>query len=136
MKKRTITLALLAVLSLANTGCQKEESLIPTDINSSQPDARYNLYYSVDGTSGHRAFATEEERRAFLLQLTALAQEGHTVRISANPLRTCMSKEKVTFVTTNKDEALSWMYEMLLDGYEVYYTYDEGTGEFTCVAIK
>lgn len=136
MKKYTITFALLAVLSLANTSCQKEDTTTFTDNVHSQTDSRYSLYYTVDGKAGHATFATEEERRAFILQLTAMAQEGRSIRVSTSPLRACMSKEKVTFVTTNKEEAVDWMANMLLEGYEISFSYDEGTGEYTCIAIK
>ena len=72
----------------------------------------------------------------FLHNMLALAKEGYRVRIRQTTAAIGMSKEIVTFTTTNEAEAHAWSKQMIKQGYEVDITYDAKTGIYTCIAIK
>ena len=137
MKKTTTTLALLAVLSLANTSCQKEDLRNPaTRETTEQTYAENSIVYSIDGQTYTASFRTPEEKEAFFLQLMAIARQGHVVNIRSSQRTQSLVKEKVTYQTENPEDAAKWCLKMEHLGYDVSVTYDENTGVYTCVAIK
>ncbi len=134
MKKKIKTVALLAVLGLTATGCQKE-NMLPLS-GSEQTTETIQVVYSINGEVFH-ATLSESEWDAFVERMLALAREGYEVTFSKNrSTLTSQSKEKVTFVTTDENEAHEWAKAMANDGYFVSITFDQGTGEYTCIAFK
>ena len=137
MKKTTTTLALLAVLSLANTSCQKEDLRNSTTRETTeQAYAENGIVYSIDGQTYTASFRTSEEKEAFFLQLMAIARQGHVVNIRSSQRTQSLAKEKVTYETSDPDDATKWCMKMEHLGYEVTVTYNENTGVYTCIAIK
>ena len=136
MKKEIKTVAFLAVLSLAATGCQKENVLPTIGGGIEQTTGTILVTYSINGEI-FQATLSESEWDAFLERMIALAREGYEVSFSKNRSSlTSQSKEKVTFVTTSQQEAIAWSSNMVDQGYEVTITFDKKTGVYTCVAEK
>ncbi len=134
MKKEIKTVAFLAVLSLAATGCQKE-NVLPI-VGTEQTTETILVTYSINGEV-YQATLDESEWDAFVERMLALAREGYEVSFSKNPsYLTSQSKEKVTFITTDEKEAHEWAKAMANDGYVVTITFDTGTGEYICIAVK
>ncbi len=134
MKQRIKTVALLAALTLAATACQKENDMLP--FGTEQTTETINVVYSINGEVFH-ATLSESEWDAFVERMLALAREGYEVSFSKNGNSlSSQSKEKVTFTTTNEEEANAWSNDMVNQGYVVTITYDKGTGIYTCVAYK
>ncbi len=136
MKKKTITIALFAVLGTMAVSCQKETINELSPIVSHSATA-YTVTYYVDGVRVQTSVNSDEELSLLLNQLAALAREGHRVTVhKGNTATQSVTKEKVTFTTNNKDEAVAWCNAMILDGYAVEMYFDEETGQYICVAIK
>lgn len=136
MKKTFITVALFAVLGTLAVSCQKENINSLSSVTS-QTAETYLIAYSVDGVSMQTQLNSDEELRAFLRTLTALAREGHRVTVrNANAVGQSLSKERVEYRTKSEDDANEWVQKMMKDGYAVSMSYDDETGEFICVAIK
>ena len=135
MKQNVKTVALLAVLSMAAVSCQKENDVLPLG-GSEQTTGTIQVLYSINGEV-FQAALSESEWNAFVERMLALAREGYEVSFSKNRSSlTSQSKEKVTYVTKNKEEAVAWSNAMINQGYVVTITYDQTTGEYTCTAIK
>ena len=135
--KKTTTLALLAVLSLATAGCQKEDLRnSATRETTEQAYAENCIVYSIDGQTYTASFRTPEEKEAFFLQLMAIARQGHVVNILSTQTTQSLAKEKVTYETDKPEDAAKWCMKMENLGYEVTVTFDEATGIYTCTAIK
>ena len=136
MKKTFITVALFAVLGTLAVSCQKENINSLSSVTSQMAET-YLIAYSVDGVSMQTQLNSDEELRAFLRTLTALAREGHRVTVrNANAVGQSLSKERVEYRTKSEDDANEWVQKMMKDGYAVSMSYDDETGEFICVAIK
>ena len=134
MKIKFKNVALLAVLSMAAVSCQKED-VLPIIGTEQTADSIY-VVYSINGEVYH-ATLSESEWDAFMERMLALARDGYEVTFSKNRTSlTSQSKEKVTFVTNSKEEAYSWSSAMIDQGYTVSITYNQSTGEYTCIAIK
>ena len=130
------TVALLATLSLAATGCQKENVLPTIGGGIEQTTGTILVTYSINGEV-YQATLDESEWDAFVERMLALAREGYEVSFSKNrSTLTSQSKEKVTFVTTDEKEAQTWAHNMTELGYVVSITFDTGTGEYICIAVK
>lgn len=135
MKKHFKSAALLAVLTLAATACQKENDFLPTTA-SEQTMETINVVYSINGEVFH-ATLSESEWNAFVERMLALARQGYEVSFSRNgDSLVSQCKEKVTFVTTDEREAQTWAKTMINEGYWVTISFDEATGEYTCIAFK
>ena len=136
MKKKTITIALFAVLGTMAVSCQKEtvNEFSPAVVQS---ETAYTVTYYVDGVRLQSRVNSDEELSLLLNQLAALAREGHRVTVhKGNTATQSVTKEKVTFTTDNKEEAVAWCASMILDGYTVTMDFDEETGTYTCIAIR
>ena len=74
----------------------------------------------------------------FFDRMLALAQEGYQVRIRRSdiPQEVLAAKEKVTYTTTDFNKAKAWANQKVSEGYEVTMTYNQETGEYTCIAIR
>ena len=134
MKKTFKNVALLTALSLVAVSCQKED-VLPIIGTEQTADSIY-VVYSINGEVYHATLG-ESEWDAFMERMLALARDGYEVIFSKNRTSlTSQSKEKVTFVTNSKEEAYSWSSAMIDQGYTVSITYNQSTGEYTCIAIK
>ena len=126
--------ALIAVLGLTATGCQKE-NMLPLSGNE-QTMETIQVVYSINGEV-FQTTLSESEWDAFLERMMALAREGYEISFSKNRSSlTSQSKEIVTFVTTSEQKAHAWSNEMLNQGYEVTISYNHKTGEYTCIATR
>lgn len=128
------TVALLAVLSLAAASCQKED--VSPLVGTEQTSETIRVTYSINGVV-YQTTLSESEWDAFVERMIALAREGYEVSFSKNRSSLAsQSKEKVTFVTTSEQEAHNWAKDMTNNGYDVKISYNQATGEYTCVAYK
>lgn len=128
------TVALLAVLSLATASCQKED--VSPLVGTEQTSETIRVTYSINGVV-YQTTLSESEWDAFVERMIALAREGYEVSFSKNRSSLAsQSKEKVTFVTTSEQEAHNWAKDMTNNGYDVKISYNQATGEYTCVAYK
>lgn len=128
------TVALLAVLSLATASCQKED--VSPLVGTEQTSETIRVTYSINGVV-YQTTLSESEWDAFVERMIALAREGYEVSFSKNRSSLAsQSKEKVTFVTTSEQEAHNWAKDMTNNGYDVTISYNQATGEYTCVAYK
>lgn len=131
MKKYTITLFALAALAAA--GCTKEEwPERPTTVM--QETVSTTLYYSIDGKMHEAHVRNEAERHSLMVWLTAMAREGHSVKVGHSSNLSATAKETVTFTTPDKDKASQWMDEMIAAGYSVEMQYDPDHGVYICIA--
>lgn len=128
------TVALLAVLSLATASCQKED--VSPLVGTEQTSETIRVTYSINGVV-YQTTLSESEWDAFVERMIALAREGYEISFSKNRSSLAsQSKEKVTFVTTSEQEAHNWAKDMTNNGYDVTISYNQATGEYTCVAYK
>ena len=138
MNTKFYSVALLAVLSLAAAGCQKENiDEVPTQVTSLENQATV-MYYYVDGVLNIKYLQDETEYRNFIYEMLTLSEQGHTVAFykdSDNNRPNC-TKDVVHYSTTNKDDAYKWANKMIEDGYRVQVTFDEETGKYNCIAYK
>ena len=137
MKRFLIPATLLAMLSLTTVSCQKE-NLVETAIQSVENSAARTIRYTVNGTAYRQVIHSDEDLDALMLTLFALAREGYTVRVideNTNLCETC-AKEKVTYTTKNKNDAIAWSLEKINEGYDVTISFNQETGEYTCVATR
>ena len=137
MKKVIIPMALFAMISLTTVSCQKE-NLVETAIQSVENSAARTIRYTVNGTAYRQVIHSDEDLDALMLTLFALAREGYTVRVideNTNLCETC-AKEKVTYTTKNKNDAIAWSLEKINEGYDVTISFNQDTGEYTCVATR
>ena len=135
MKMYFKTAALLAALTLVATACQKENEVYPI-VGTEQTMETIHVVYSINGEV-FQATLSESEWDAFVERMLALAREGYEVSFSKNrSTLSSQSKERVTFTTKDEKKALDWADEMSNQGYSVTITFDQNTGEYTCVAEK
>ena len=136
MKKIFRSVVLISVMSLAVVSCQKETLVDPSNPVASESVSRYSVCYTVDGKTTQVTIAGEAAWNSFLHRLFALAEEGHTVSFRHANQAQNQSKEKVTYTTSNEQDAFTWAEKMFNAGYEVTITFDEETGIYTFIAIK
>ena len=137
MKKKVISIALVAVLGTMAVSCQKENIIDQTNIVA-EDAAVYKVRYTVDGATYYLTIVGEDAWHNFLNRMMALAEEGHKVsfRNEEAASRVVPSKDTVTYTTTSHDEAVSWAENMTNQGYEVIIEFDKKTGIYTCTAVK
>ena len=130
-------MALFAMLSLTTVSCQKE-NLVENATQSVENSATRTIIYTVNGTTYRQVIHSDEDLDALMLTLFALAHEGYTVRVMDENNNLCESwaKEKVTYTTKNKNDAITWSLEKFNEGYDVTISFNQETGEYTCVATR
>ena len=138
MNKSIKTVALLAVLSVAAVGCQKETITVEPQTGVEASSTVYMVRYSVNGVMHTETLIGEQAWADFLQRMLALAEEGYRVTMSksANTALYSESKEVVTYTTKDKKAAQLWITQKLEEGYEVTMDYNQQTGEYTCIAVK
>lgn len=137
MSKTVRTVALFAVLGMAFSGCQKENvSVFPSQMTESETIRVVG--YSVDCHNFRVELRGEKAWQEFLENMRLLAQEGHKVAFwnGNGPEQDSVSKETLTYTTSNEKDAKEWCAEKYDLGYKVGMTYDSKTGVYVCVAIK
>ena len=137
MKKTFISVTLLAVMSVATVGCQKEPITKVQNGVLEMVDLR-TVSYMVDGVIQTAVIQGDTEWSEFMMRMIALAEEGHSVRVfggSANS-QAFSAKEKLVFKTTDKNAAAAWTLQKINEGYDVEVTFNSQTGEYTCIATK
>ena len=137
MKKFIIPATLLAMISVATVSCQKENLTEPT-APVVENSATHTIRYTVNGAVYQQVIHSDEDLDALMHTLFALAREGYTIRImDENTSFTEDSvKETLTFTTKKESEAIAWAKEKVEEGYAVTTTFNQQTGEYTCVAVK
>ena len=132
MKKISFTI-LFAVLGVTLASCTKE-TLSDTRVVTVEP----SVTYFVNGQMHSSNPQTEEEWSMFFDRMLALAQKGYQVRIRRSdiPQEVLAAKEKVTYTTTDYNKAKAWANQKVIEGYEVTMTFNQETGEYTCIAIR
>ena len=138
MNSKIKTLALLAVLSIASAGCQKENIVEtqPAMLDPHNVEVR-DITYTIDGVIFYTTIRGEQHWQDFLDSMFAYAKEGHKVSIKDNSIypNAQKSREVVTYTTSSQGDAKNWCDRMLSNGYEVQMTYDPRTGIYTCTAV-
>ena len=132
VKQRITYVVLFAVLGILSASCEKEETTDSTDAVIST----YSAIYMVEGQRFYANPQTEEEWLAFYEQMVALVEEGYTVHFWRNGVQASCSKEKVTFTTTSHAEAVAWCKQKADEGYTVAMTFNQQTGQYTCIAVR
>lgn len=133
MRKIT-SIVLLAMLGTVMTSCSKETMVEDTCIISTTSSATYY----INGQQYYAEPRTESEWSAFLDYMLALAREGYTVRFERmnSQQQIEVAKEKVTYTTKDFNKAKAWSMQMALQGYSVTISYNQETGEYTCIAVR
>ena len=139
MNKTIKTVALLAVLSMAATGCQKEENdLLNPKSASSEVRTAYTVSYTVDGVARQTTLYGEAAHAAFIYRMLALAEQGHEVSFydedKVSPEGA--TREVVTYTTGDKSEAYDWALRKEKEGFRVSVVYDEKEKTFICIARR
>ena len=137
MRKFIIPATLLAMISLTTVSCQKEVLTEPTS-STVENSATRTIFYTVNGTAYRQVIHSDEDFDALMLTLFALAREGYTVRMmdENQSFNEYSAKETVTYTTDDEGKAKKWAKEKTLEGYVVTITFNQQTGEYTCVAVR
>lgn len=137
MRKKIYTVAFLATLSLMSVSCQKE-SFVEQTVPAEETMVYATVTYSVDGVVCTVDTESETDYNALISSLVALAGQGHRVTFCrGNSIAShSMTKEEVTYTTTDYNDAQMWSKSMAENGYSVTITFDEKTGVYTCLAVK
>ena len=137
MKSIIIPATLLAMLSLTTVSCQKEVLTEPTS-STVENSAMRTIRYTVNGTAYRQVIHSDEDLDALMFTLFALAREGYTVRMmdENQTFNENSTKETVTYTTQDKDKAIKWAKEKYNEGYNVTISFNQETGEYTCVATR
>lgn len=137
MKKFIIPATLLAMFSVATVSCQKENLTEPT-APIVENSATRTIRYTVNGAVYRQVIHSDEDMDALMHTLFALAREGYTVRIMDENTSFSESdaKETLTYTTKDKNKAIEWAQEKIDEGYVVTTTFNQQTGEYTCVAVR
>ena len=137
MKKRLVSVTLLAVLSTMAVSCQKETVAEPQSKNAGLSTV-YTVHYTINDITHTETLGSDAEYDALLLRLFALARMGYEVEIEngSGPASATLAVEVITFSTTNEQEAIDWVKQKLLEGYKVQVSFDETTGVYTCIAYR
>lgn len=137
MVKRTRTVALFIVLSMAAVSCQKE-TFFDVDGNAVEQSVSRKVSYMIDGVFYQATLHNDADWDALMHRLLTLAREGHHVVIAQGDSVTSlsMSKDVITFTTTSEEEANHWAEQMIQQGYSVSINFDDEAGEWKCIAYK
>ena len=137
MKKRLVSVALLAVLSIMAVSCQKETVAEPQSKNA-ELGTVYTVHYTINGITHTEILGSDAEYDALLMRLLALVRMGYEVEIvnGNGPASATLALEVITFSTTNEQEAIAWVKQKTLEGYRVHVSFDQTTGVYNCIAYR
>ncbi len=135
MKKKTRILAIAVFLAITAISCQKEEQLSLQQPKVESNATYYAICYSIDGQLYSQTVVGEQALQALMLRIVDLSSNGHSVLVWDSSCQSNQpSKDTVTYVTNDKNDATSWMIMMTLKGYKV--SIEEKNGIFTCTAVS
>lgn len=137
MKKYFITVSLLSMLLLTTTSCQKESFKDPKN-DCVENAASQIIRYSVNGTTYRCTISNKEDWNFLMSTIFAFTHQGYTVSMmKENKLfNGVSSKETVKYTTKDQKKANVWAQQKIDEGYYVTISYDEETGEYTCIATR
>ncbi len=137
MKKYIIPATFLAMISLAYVSCQKE-NFTERASHCIENYSLLTIEYSVNSTVYSCTIRNKDEWNTLMSFIIDLTKEGNTVRIMNKNVTYCetFSKETIKYITKNQKEANEWTFQRLLEGYNVTMTYNQETGEYTCIAVR
>lgn len=135
MKKTVKCIALLAVMGMVATGCQKE-NMVEFQNGTVEEVTSITVYYTIDGVTSQATFADTASWNEFLADLFALAKKGHRVSFRNTNQQLNQTKETVVYVTKDEAAAHSWANTMMNNGYQVTIEYDKTTEAYTCTAVR
>ena len=147
MKIKSITLALIALLSTAVFSCQKEDNIIEPSIKKTCTDqtGSYAVLYSLDGTFFFDSIHYGQEEEDLMCHLITMAYSGMVVTIEEyTDSITCLSSafspnasDKTKVITTSSASEIStWTLQRVHEGYKVTVIYNSSTGQYTGIATK
>lgn len=129
MKRIVNVLALVSLLGIMATACQKETSLTPLPTIVTR-----TVDYRVGNGDIHRAtFHGDVQWDTFLAAIFDSVDHGHRVTLSHGATT---AKEVVTFSSAVKSEAMAWVDSMYNAGYDVVLWYDNETHQYNAAAQK
>ncbi|MBR5784241.1 MAG: hypothetical protein IKY43_03630 [Bacteroidales bacterium] len=127
--------ALSIVLGSMAVSCQKDYSLENNEIcQKNLANVNPSIHYSVDGQVYQQTFGSEEEYDMIITYLIGLAREGHLINIKGNDNPEYAPAKTQTFKTANEAEMKEWVKKKRLEGYNVRFYFDEGSGLYTGTA--
>ena len=133
-KPRTKLIAVLVLLGLAAVGCTKENVVEDTLVVAT---VTQSASYTVDGIQYYANPQNDDEWSDFLDRMIALAEEGHAVQFWRNDIqRGNATKEVITYTTTDVELAQKWAKQKMEEGYVVTISFNQESGEYTCIAVK
>lgn len=134
MKKSKMIVMLVAAFGLVTASCTKENMVTKPHVVATMS----SVSYYINGKQYYANPQTEEEWSEFLDRMFAMSEKGYNVRFvrNGNSQQVAATKEKVTYVTSDLKDAKAWAFQKTLEGYEVTISFDQGTGEYTCIAVK
>ena len=137
MKIRFITLAAAFMLGMLAVGCQKEK-IVGQQNTILEAGTVYTVQYAINGILHQETLNNESECDSRLMRLFALARNGYEVEFwdTGRIQNSAQSKEKVVYKTNDAGDAMRWSKEKMQEGYQVTVSYDQETGEYTCIAIR
>ena len=127
-------MVLLVATLLCLTSCTKENVAGDTHDGA----ATSSVTYLVGGQRYYSNPQSDEDWSMFFDRMLAIAEEGYVVRIMRTDMNQQVSaaKEKLVFTTDNYEDAKAWTKQKTLEGYEVTITFDQQTGNYTCIATR
>lgn len=128
------TIVLLAALGLTFASCTKENVADDTYAVATTS----SVTYFINGQQYYANPQTEEEWSAFLDRMFALAKEGYVVRFVRTDVsqQASATKDVVTFTTKDYEKAKAWALQKEHEGYDVTISFNQQSGEYTCIAVK
>lgn len=134
---KVIFAALLALSCIAPTSCSKENKQTSMNLTSESHTGRV-IRYSINRTDYRCIIRNNEDWITPISNILALSREGFTIRITDenHAYRESLTKKTVTLTNKGKSEVDEWIFKKLLERYEVIVSYNDNTGEYTCIATK
>lgn len=137
MKKKLISIALIAVLTGMSVSCQKETYFEPSTPIIGNCESHI-IQYTVNGERHSATIHNDFEEHALIQEFTVLAFNGFEVVAydEAAYSQALPTKDTQKFTTSDKEKAAAWCVEMIKDGYKVTVDFDEKSGQYICLATK
>ena len=133
MRKKFVSVALLAVLATMAVGCQKENIMEQDYASTTKNASSFTVNYAVDGVEQQVTLNSDDENDAFFYYLVTIAEFGHRVLVQGNDDNGIGSKEVITFSTTDKAVAQDWAKEKAGEGFQVFVEYKDGVYALTAI---
>lgn len=134
MKRIYRRVTLISILCLLTGSCQKDTL---TEYNFENKSAT-NVRYSLDREEKSKWLCGDDEWTSFLDSMFEYAEQGVEIVLckKVNNNKMYAASDVQTFVTRDREQAISWCDSMLRSGYTVTLSYDEETREYKCIAIR